>query len=159
MSPPHRPAHSTLFLALSGLVICLGLAACGASVGSRQDYTEGVDPVTGEPNSNYSTEAKIYGDADEQRLESARAFARKREYATAIPTFEEMAADQRVKPKFREEALFSLGEAQGAVFNPHKNYELAVLTLKRFLTLYPDSDRADEARSLIANYEQILEQL
>ena len=88
-----------------------------------------------------------------------RALARKREYATAIPTFEEMATDQKVKPEFREEALFSLGEAQGAVFNPNKNYELAVLTLKRFLTLYPDSDRVAEAQALIANYEQILEQL
>ena len=89
----------------------LGLAACGASVGTQQDLREGVDPVTGEPNSSYSTEAKIYGDANEQELERGRALARKREYIEATQIFESMSKDAKIDEKWRSEALFSLGEA------------------------------------------------
>jgi len=143
-----------------GVLSCsLALAACGASIGSQQSYTEGTDPATGNPEASYSTNAQIYGDADEKRLEGARAMTRQRNYPEAIAVFEDMAEDSKVKDEFREGALFSLGEAQGAIFNPNKNYEVAILTLERFLNLYPDSERADKARALITSYQQILEQL
>jgi len=144
---------------LGVLSCCLALAACGASIGSQQNYTEGTDPATGDPEASYSTNAQIYGDADEKRLEEARALTRQRKYPEAVAIFEDLAGDSKVKDEFREGALFSLGEAQGAVFNPNKNYEAAILTLERFLSLYPDSERADEARTLITSYQQILEQL
>jgi len=159
MLPFANSLRPSALIALLGVAASLGLVACGASIGTKQDYSEGVDPVTGEPSSNYSTDARIYGDADEQTLDAGRALARRRDYIEAIEIFEQLSKDPKVEEKYRSEALFSLGEAQGAIFNPNKNYESAILTLKRYLELYPDGDRSEEARTLISNYEQVLEQL
>jgi outer membrane protein assembly factor BamD (BamD/ComL family) len=140
------------------LLATLLLAACSGGVSTQQSYEEGIDPSTGQPEESYSTNARLYGDKNEQRLEEAQALARAGQFPPAIETFESIAQDESVKTEVRSEALFSLGEAQGAVFNPNKNYETAIATLQRYLKLYPEGDNADEANDLIANYQKILEQ-
>ena len=63
--------------------------------------------------------------------------------------------DASVDAELRQKALLSLGEAQGALLNPEKDYEAALETLRRFLQLYPESSLVDSAKRAMERIQSI----
>ena len=152
-------SSTTNCLITSFPVLALVVLIAGCGVGASSSTTKTTTNVTGEDEESYSTDISFHGSGAEAQLEQANALARDRDFAGAMEIYRELHDDPEVDAEIREECLLRLGESQGAMFNPHKNYSLAIATLEEFLANYPESSFAGEAEESLERFESIEAQL
>lgn len=79
-------------------------------------------------------------------MENADSFFREKKYPEAIAAYDRIAKDS---PRSERGALALYDAALTYAFydNPHKDYVLALQGFKEFLRVYPNNERASEARN------------
>ena len=86
---------------------------------------------------------------DDEKLEHAKYLMVKKNYKSAEKELEEVHADTTIARKYREEALFQLGELNANFLNPHKDNEKALQYYRKLLTEFPETKFKENAQNKI----------
>ncbi len=107
----------------------------------------------GEPRTTRSTE--IHTDRNEARIEEGRLALIDGAYDDAHEAFLRVYTDRSAKPEWRSTALYELGRVHSHLLNPQKDYEKARSYLETLVSEFPDSDRREDAESLMQEIEML----
>lgn len=136
----------TLGICVLMLAVTVG---CGKRATVNQTYSEGESPL-GDPEQTYGTDVSL-SSPGESDLARAEALAREQDFAGATRILERLC--QHGDRAVREEALYELGQLQGHLLNPDKDYTKAIATLNVLLADYPQSRFRLRARQVIERFE------
>jgi hypothetical protein len=135
------------------IVLCLLVLAAAVGCGKRatlnQTYTEGESPM-GEPEETYGADVSLKS-PEESDLAKAEGLVREQKFDDAQRIFEDLV--ERAHGDVREEALYELGDLQGHLLNPNKDYQRAIVTLNRLLAEYPGTKYRLQAEQAIERFE------
>ena len=145
----------TLDIRRPWLVLAIGLVllGCGKRATVDRTYDQGESPL-GDPEESYGTNISFSDDEDAE-LDRAKALVRDRRFADATRVLTHLT--QTAGGDVRAEALLRLGEVQGSLMNPDKDYAAAVATLETLVNDYPRSEHRARAADAIERYRALLE--
>jgi outer membrane protein assembly factor BamD (BamD/ComL family) len=89
-------------------------------------------------------------------LENADRFFREKKYPEAIVSYDRIAKDSP-RSERGAQALYDVAFTHAFYDNPHKDYMLALQGFDEFLRVYPNDDRASEARNWRSILKIVLE--
>jgi hypothetical protein len=142
---------STRCLAMLVLVAAsVPLLSCSHTA-SKATNTDEFDQW-GNREQSISAETRFLGRDGEAALEQAKAQLANGKYRAGIGDLERLVADRTIDPEIREDAMLSVGEAQGSWLNPFKDYQKGINWLEQLLVEYPDTKSRERAEAMIAQY-------
>lgn len=106
----------------------------------------------GKREQSISTETRLLSRDGEAALEQAKAQLANGKYRAGIGALESLVADRTIDPEIREDAMLSVGEAQGSWLNPFKDYQKGINWLEQLLVEYPDTKSRERAEAMIVQY-------
>jgi outer membrane protein assembly factor BamD (BamD/ComL family) len=100
--------------------------------------------------------ARIIGQQDTE-FYRADSFLKEKKYSEAITAYRSIAKGESAKTERAANAQFALASALAYYDNPERDYTLALQEFDEFLKLYPDDEKAHEARQWRSLLKLIIE--